>query len=248
MPADEIIHSKNFRKRTMDIRYIIIHCSAGTPHEQIKILNDLGLSVHYIIGQDGKVIENLSPEKTAFHAGLSKWKKSEGGSLNDCSIGIELESPKLGQTQSDYSKKQINALISLLKNLIVQYKIRKENILGHSDVAPTRKPDPGAGFPWKKLYHHGIGMWYKLYHLDKEDDEVALLEKIGYDTTDIVATRYAFCRHYMPEEVVMETQIYKLLDNVYPQEFQPCQKEKYLRILKAVAYAAEKESHYCYCF
>lgn len=248
MTADKTIHSQNFRERNEDIRYIVIHCSAGTPEEQIRILDDLGLSVHYIIGQDGLVIENLPPEKTAFHAGLSKWRESSGNSLNGCSIGVELESPLLGQRKTDYTNKQIRALVALLKELVCRYKIRKENIIGHSDIAPTRKPDPGAGFPWKTLYHHNLSTWYKLYSLDKEDDEEKLLAKIGYDTVDIAAARYAFCRHYMPGEVAFEADIHKLLDNVYPKNFQPIQTEKYQRLLKAVAYAAEAETRASYWF
>ncbi len=248
MPADKIQHSQHYRERTEEIRYIILHCSAGTPEEQIRILDALGLSVHYIIGQDGTVTENLPPEKIAFHAGLSKWQNSESTSLNGCSIGIELESPMLGQCPSDYTGKQINALIVLLKELVCRYKIRKENILGHSDISPTRKPDPGAGFPWKKLYQHNLSVWYKLYKLDKETDETKLLAKIGYDTTEPAAARYAFCRHFMPEEVMIEEDIQNLLETVYPKDFSPGNPDKYLRILRAVSYAAAEERTANYWF
>lgn len=241
-------HSQNFRERNEEIRYIILHCSATPPEEQIKTLDTLGLSVHYIIGRNGTIIENLPPEKVAFHAGKSYWDKSDNGSLNGCSIGIELEAPGLGQYKEDYTTKQLNSLMRLLKELTIVYKIRKENILGHSDIAPARKPDPGVAFPWKKLYQHNLVTWFVLTNFDKETDELKLLEKIGYDITDLAAARYAFCRHYLPEEVLIEDDIYKLLDNVYPVDFYPKDYNKYLRTLRAVSYAISKERKIIYWY
>ncbi len=248
MPTVIVAHSNNFRERNEPIQYIIIHCSVGTPEEQIKTLNTLGLSVHYIIGRDGRIIENLPPEKVAYHAGKSFWNNSDFGSLNGCSIGIELESPHLGQYKKDYTVKQISSLMNLLKDLTIVYKIRKENILGHSDIAPTRKPDPGAAFPWKKLYQNNLAAWYLLTNLDKETDELKLLDKIGYDLTDPVAARYAFCRHYLPEEVFIDDDIHHLLDNVYPADFYPKNHEKYLKILRAVSFAINKKRQSVYWY
>ncbi len=248
MLINKIIHSENFRERSEPIRYIIIHCSAGTPEAQINTLNNLKLSVHYIIGRNGEITENLPPEKVAYHAGQSSWNKSEGGSLNGCSIGIELESPSLGQDKDDYTTKQISALMKLLKELTIAYKIRKENILGHSDIAPMRKPDPGVAFPWKKLYQNNLVTWYILTSLDQETDELRLLEKVGYDTTNLAATRYAFCRHYFPEEILIEKDIRKLLDNVYPADFVPKNYDKYVKVLRAVARSVEKERQIVYWY
>lgn len=238
---NKISHSKHFRERTKAIEYIIIHCSTQSPNEQLKILDELGLSVHYIIGKDGTVVQNLPPEKVAFHAGLSKWKDSKEKSLNDVSIGIELESANMGQKKGDFSRSTMFRLNILLKELCYKYKIRKENILGHSDIAPTRKPDPGAGFEWHKLYRNKLVCWYGLASLHPETDERKLLKIIGYDTKSLVAARYAFCRHFYPEEVRVVKNIQKLLDNPYPKAFKPKDNEKYIRILRATAFAIEKE-------
>lgn len=245
---DLIMHSKHYRERTEPIKYIIIHCSAPSPENQIKLLDDLGLSVHYIIGKHGKLVETLPPEKVAYHAGESHWQDSEGKSLNGCSIGIELENPNLGQSPEDYTRGQIYKLVRLLKELIFKYKIRKENILGHSDIAPARKPDPGAGFPWKKLMEKDVNIWYNLTMYEKETNETELLKIIGYDTTNLVAARYAFCRHFIPEEVIIEPDIMKLLDNPYPKDFMPKNQEGYIRILRATAraYTKIRERNYWY--
>ena len=95
----------------------------------------------------------------AWHAGKSKWKKFKD--LNQYSIGIELVNRGHKFGYQDYSKNQINSLLKLCKDLKKKYSIKKENFLGHSDIAPLRKMDPGEKFPWKKLSKHNFGRWYK---------------------------------------------------------------------------------------
>lgn len=234
---NHIAHSAHYRERTESIKYIIIHCSAPSPEKQLKILNELGLSAHYIIGQNGEITENLPPEKVAYHAGKSHWQKSTGESLNGTSIGIELESPNLGQTSKDFTERQIRKLCALLKHLSIKYHIKPANILGHSDIAPTRKPDPGAGFPWKRLAAHNLCPWYNLRNLSDETDELKLLQSIGYNTEVLAAARYAFCRHFFPEEIAVEQNLQKLLDNPYPADFIPQNQKKYFKRLRAAALA-----------
>ena len=238
-----IEHSKHFRIRYGEIKYIIIHCSTKSPYEQVKQLDQLGLSAHFIIGRDGEIVENLSVDNVAYHAGISSWDKSLDKSLNEYSIGIELEAPTLGQLKSDYTNKQIRSLLNLLDYLVVCYGIRKENILGHSDIAPERKPDPGIGFPWKTLANHGFGLWYDLRSLDKSIDDVELLDKIGYNVDNLKATRIAFCRHFLPSEVDKKVEVKWLVDNVFDDVFEIKNKEKYLKTLRAVAkvYTKNKE-------
>lgn len=241
MIADEISHLPHFRPRTEPIKYIIIHCSLGTPKEQIKTLDSLALSTHYIIGRNGKITETLSPEKVAFHAGLSNWRQSKDTSLNNSSIGIELETLTLGQSKEDYPLRQMKKLYKLLNELCPKYNIRKENILAHSDIAPTRKPDPGVAFPWKRLAKHGFGLWYNERRLSKETNETTLLETIGYDTKNLPAARYAFCRHFIPQEVFVENDLQKLLTTPYPLNFTPKDQKKYLKILRATAHAFKSQ-------
>jgi len=240
------VPSPHWRERPEKIRYIIIHCSAPCPEEQIKILNNLGLSTHYIIGQNGKIYELVSPKKTAYHAGLSHWLNHPGKSLNDCSIGIELESPSLGQNPADYNKKLMSALRWLLRKLTTTYHLRPENILGHSDIAPTRKPDPGVAFPWQNLYRNNLSVWYKhrLTTLKDEASEQKLLEQIGYDTNCLAAARYAFCRRFIPQEIPLNNDIKNLLDNPFDTGFYPSNAAFYLDVLKqvAAAFAAARAS------
>lgn len=237
MTPDKIHHLPHFRPRTEKIKYIIIHCSRGTPEEQIQILDKLGLSVHYIIGRDKTITEVLPPEKVGFHAGLSNWQNDVEKSLNNISIGIEIEAPTLGQSPEDYSRKQMQKLYELLNTLCTKYTIKPENILGHSDIAPTRKPDPGLSFPWKRLSRHGFGIWYNQHKLATETNETKLLQTIGYDTADLPAARYAFCRHFFPQEVFIESNIQTLVNTPYPANFTPQDPQKYLQILQATAYA-----------
>lgn len=230
-------HSCFVRERLEKIRYIVIHCSRGTPEKQMETLDRLGLSVHFIIGADGKLFETAPIEKVAYHAGTSEWFKSPGQSLNEESIGIEIESPDLGQTNESFSKASMTRLYKLLEYLTYQYKIRPENIVGHSDIAPTRKPDPGAGFNWKKLYRHGYGVWYRNAVLAPEKDEQKLLATIGYSLVDLPASRYAFCRRFLPEEVAVISDIAELVIHPYPKDFEVFDKERYFLRLRAVARA-----------
>lgn len=235
-----IHHLPYFRERTEEIKYIIIHCSRSNPEKQLKNLHKLELSAHYIIGQNGEITEALEPEKVAYHAGISSWHGSQGKSLNGSSIGIELEAPDMGQSKKTYKPALRHSLCNLLIYLCYKYKVRPENILAHSDIAPQRKPDPGKGFPWKYLYQNGITPWYHLYCLHQETDEVKLLNIIGYNTEVLTAARYAFCRRWLPEEVKTERNIKYMLDNPYPKDFVPKDEKRYIKRLRAVAFALEK--------
>ncbi len=229
-------HSTHCRNRSKDIKYIVLHCSIYSPLKMIKLFNELRLSTNYIIGRNGKIYEMIPPLLVAYHAGNSSWQGSIELSLNECSIGIELEAPTLGQKKSDYTKKQISSLIDLINKLIKEYKIPYYNILGHSDIAPQRKADPGVFFPWRKLAKCGLGVWYDLRKTIKNNDEKELLEMIGYDVSNIVASRVAFCRHFYNDEVKNIVDIKELLENPFDKNFELKDKNKYLKTLQAVAF------------
>ena len=129
----------------------------------MNLLGDLliqsQVSCHYIINRNGEVIQLVKDKNIAWHAGKSKWKKFIN--LNNKSIGIELVNKGHKFGYQNFSKKQIKSLLKLCKILKNKYKIKKENFLGHSDIAPLRKIDPGEKFPWKKLSIHNFGKWYK---------------------------------------------------------------------------------------
>ncbi len=144
-----------------DIKFIVIHYTGmQSVRACIKRLTSIKskVSTHYLIDRKGKIISMVDEKNTAWHAGRSKWKNFTN--LNRHSIGIELVNKGHQFGYENFSKKQISKLILLCKFLIKKYKIKKSNILGHSDVAPLRKKDPGEKFPWYFLSKKKIGYWY----------------------------------------------------------------------------------------
>ena len=159
-------YSPNFdatKRHKNKIKYIVFHYT-GMKRDisAIKKLTSCNsnVSCHYYITKFGKLI-NLVPDLyIAWHAGNSKWKKDKF--LNRISLGIEISNPGHNYSYKKFNKKQINCLIKLSKKLIKKYKIKKQNIIGHSDIAPLRKKDPGEKFPWKFLSNKKIGVWHNV--------------------------------------------------------------------------------------
>ena len=120
--------------------------------------NKSKVSAHYLINRRGNITKMVDEKNIAWHAGRSKWKNFTN--LNPYSIGIELVNKGHQFGYENFSKKQISKLILLCKSLIKKYKIKKTNILGHSDIAPLRKKDPGEKFPWQTLSEKKIGYWH----------------------------------------------------------------------------------------
>ncbi len=189
-------YSPNFnipKRQKKNIKYIIIHYT-GMKNEQ-SALNRLTdykskVSAHYFIKKNGKII-NLVPDLyEAWHAGKSNWKNIQ--SLNRYSIGVEVQNSGHENLYEKYSNKQMNSVIRLLRFLTKKYRVNCKNILGHSDIAPNRKKDPGEKFPWKKLAKLNLAHWHKLdeknlkkYRLKKinsldENFFFINLRKIGY--------------------------------------------------------------------
>ena len=155
-------HSPNPRKRNK-IRFIIIHYTGmQSESESIERLTDKKskVSAHYLINKNGDLVKMVEENKIAWHAGKSRWKNFIN--LNNQSIGIELVNKGHKFGYENFSKKQITKLILLCKFLIKKYKIKQANVLGHSDIAPLRKIDPGEKFPWFALAKKKIGYWHNL--------------------------------------------------------------------------------------
>tara|TARA_B110000971_G_C19836901_1_gene420695 strand:+ start:92 stop:820 length:729 start_codon:yes stop_codon:yes gene_type:complete len=160
------LHSPNYsiKKRSKkSIKFIVLHYT-GMQSERacIKRLIDKKskVSTHYLINRIGSITRIVDDQNTAWHAGKSKWKNFTN--LNDQSIGIELVNQGHQFGYENFSKKQISKLILLCKFLIKKYKIKYSNILGHSDIAPLRKKDPGEKFPWHLLSKKKIGYWHDI--------------------------------------------------------------------------------------
>ena len=159
-------YSPNFRatKRKLNqIKFIIFHYTGMKKEsEAIKRLTDIKskVSCHYLIKNNGEIVVMVPDLYEAWHAGVSSWKNFK--SLNKYSIGIEISNPGHDNNYNKFKKKQSQSLKKLSQFLIKKYRISKKNILGHSDIAPTRKKDPGEKFPWKYFAKSGIGEWHSL--------------------------------------------------------------------------------------
>jgi N-acetylmuramoyl-L-alanine amidase len=215
--------SPNYSKKTRQknsIKFVIIHYTGM--QSEIESINRLKnnrakVSCHYLINRKGLVTQMVMDNKVAWHAGRSKWKKFNN--LNENSIGIELVNKGHDFGYQKFSKDQISSLISLCKKLKKKYLIKKENFLGHSDIAPLRKLDPGEKFPWEKLSKYKLGYWprnnmKKLKLTNKREIENLFfnnLYKIGYryfkinkriknDKQVIVS----FQKRYLPQKVTGE--------------------------------------------
>ena len=183
-------YSPNFVKKkrlSKNIIAIIIHYTGmQSERESLKRLTTAAskVSAHYVINRSGKIFKLVNENNVAWHAGKSKWKNYEN--LNKNSIGIELVNKGHQYGYQKYTKIQIKKLIKLCKYLIKKYRIKKSLILGHSDIAPLRKIDPGEKFPWKYLSSNGVGFYPNLKGKNKTKLKpqsklfFKYLDKIGY--------------------------------------------------------------------
>ena len=157
-------YSPNFnnKKRGIkQIKFIIFHYTGMKKEsEAISRLTDIQseVSCHYLIKNNGEIITMVPESYTAWHVGKSSWGNYK--SLNKNSIGIEITNPGHEFNYNKFTKKQIISLLKLSKFLIKRYKINPKNILGHSDIAPDRKKDPGEKFPWQYLSQNKVCLWH----------------------------------------------------------------------------------------
>jgi N-acetylmuramoyl-L-alanine amidase len=152
------------------------------------------VSAHWLIEEDGKVWRLVPEELRAWHAGVSFWDGESG--LNACSIGIELVNPGHEFGYRPFPEAQMAALIELARGLVARWAIPPHRVLGHSDVAPRRKQDPGELFDWRRLASAGIGLWPR--PSAPVDDAANALVALGYEVADLTATLTAFQRRFRP--------------------------------------------------
>jgi N-acetylmuramoyl-L-alanine amidase len=196
--ASKFIGTTNFNLRKPN--FVIIHHTAQDSLAQtIKTftLTRTQVSAHYIIADDGRIVQMLNDYMRAWHAGSGTWSKN--ADINSCSIGIELDNNGV----EPFSENQIKSLLALLTKLKKDYNIPAQNFIGHSDIAPTRKNDPSKMFPWKLLSEKGFGLWQKgeLVPAPATFDAEIGLKLIGYDTKNREAAIQAFKLHFNQNQI-----------------------------------------------
>lgn len=219
MHINDKFSSPNYSIRQESIKYIILHYTEMPFLAALKKLCDKAeeVSAHYLIKEDGEIFQLVEDRYKAWHAGRSSWRGK--GELNESSIGIELDN--LGN--GEFPPAQMESCITLCTLLCNEHNIHPSNIIGHSDIAPSRKIDPGIFFKWSKLAEEGLGMWHKLDPTgaagsvllrfgDKGEAVKELqvrLQKIGYNIEPSVEmdkqTNYvirAFQAHFCPELIL----------------------------------------------
>lgn len=198
--------SPNFDKRTLPISLIVLHYTAtrNCSEAMNALRNPKGrnrVSCHYLVDTNGSIYRLVKEECRAWHAGSSFWNGIRD--VNSASIGIEIvnRGPVGNGRLASYPEAQIDAVIRLCQNIQSRYAIA--DVVGHSDVAPTRKQDPGENFPWKRLANAGVGTWTDDFAVPTLPD-TALLASIGYDASNYYFASQAFRRHYFPEGLTVK--------------------------------------------
>ncbi|MDT3403477.1 N-acetylmuramoyl-L-alanine amidase [Mucilaginibacter terrae] len=194
----EFVATVNFNLRKPN--YVIIHHTAQDSMQQTLntfTLTRTQVSAHYVVSRDGKVYHMLNDYLRSWHAGVSKWGSVTD--MNSSSIGIELDNNGL----QPFQEAQIKSLVLLLAKIKKAYNIPTANFIGHGDIAPGRKTDPSAYFPWKTLAKNGFGYWSDevLELAPPTFDYVAALRIIGYDTSNLPAAIKAFKLHFVQTDV-----------------------------------------------
>lgn len=208
---DELVHherpSPNWNERTLPVSMVVIHYTEmESAQAALDRLCDpeAGVSAHYLVSDAGEVTRLVPEEKRAWHAGVSYWRGHKD--VNSASIGIELDHPGHALGYRAFPEAQIAALVPLVARIVKQYDIPRANVVGHSDVAPARKIDPGELFPWERLAGYGLCLPRpaRLERGDPFDNDAAFylaLERFGYDVTDGRKAVEAFQRRWRPERI-----------------------------------------------
>ena len=228
-------YNKRKRRQANSIKFIIIHYTGmQSERESIQRLCNprTKVSSHYLINQKGKVSRFVQDWHVAWHAGKSCWGRYRN--LNKNSIGVELvnRGHKFGYT--NFKKKQLSNLIKLCRIFLKKYKIKKKNIIGHSDIAPCRKIDPGEKFPWKHLAKNKLGNWHdyeshvltkyrrkKVLTAQNKKQFIKNLNKIGYcfgteNKPFFIRTLKAFQMHFRKELIngILDKECFMIAQNL----------------------------------
>ena len=216
--------SPNHAARQSAVDVLVLHYTELPLDQSLSVLRDgeraNRVSAHYVLAEDGTAYRLVPEDRVAWHAGRSHWRGREA--LNATSIGIEIVN--LHGDRHDYPDAQIEALIVLCHEIIRRHPaIAPRNVVGHSDIAPKRKVDPGLRFPWEKLATNGVGLWPRAAAKPLEGDVQAALQRFGYPppAADIAAADIvsSFQRHFRPTRAdgVADTETRALLADLLDQ-------------------------------
>lgn len=189
--------SPNFNERR-PIYVVLHHTSDDTVEQALRTLTDpvREVSAHYVVARDGEVFQLVDERYRAWHAGRSQW--GSDFDLNSTSIGIELDN----SGNEPFPQVQIDALLRLLADIQMRYRIPAANFLAHADVSPGRKVDPSAWFPWRLLAQNGFGLWCDppFAPAPARFDPVLGLAAFGYDTRNLTAAIHAYKLRFAPND------------------------------------------------
>jgi N-acetylmuramoyl-L-alanine amidase len=196
--------SPNWDERRLPVTMIVLHYT-GMPDAAGAITRltdpEAKVSCHYLVAEDGRVLRMVAEERRAWHAGRAHWRGITD--VNSASIGIEIVNPGHEFGYRPFPEEQIAALLPLVADIKARHGIGRGNVVGHSDVAPARKQDPGELFPWDRLARLRLALprpGRNLIDPGWTDAGFLLaLERFGYDVTDPLAAVVAFQRRFRPE-------------------------------------------------
>lgn len=196
--------SPNFDERALPISMIVLHYTGmqDAASAIAQLANpEAKVSAHYVVTEDGQIVRMVAEDKRAWHAGRSHWRGVTD--INSASIGIEIVNPGHEFGYRPFPDEQIDALIPLVAEIMATYHITRGNVVGHSDIAPARKRDPGELFPWGRLARHRLALPRPTRNLmDPNWSDAGFLlalERFGYEVTDPMAAVVAFQRRFRPE-------------------------------------------------
>lgn len=179
---------------------LVLHYTGmPTAGEAVERLRDAGakVSAHYVVEEDGRILRLVAEDRRAWHAGVAFWRG--GRDVNARSVGVEIVNPGHEFGYRPYPDAQMAAVVELSRDVVTRWGIPPWNVVGHSDVAPRRKSDPGELFGWRRLAIAGVGLWPEKARpeADMDGETVCrLAEEIGYETEDPAATITAFQRRF----------------------------------------------------
>jgi N-acetylmuramoyl-L-alanine amidase len=196
--------SPNFDERDQPVSMVVLHYTGmkDGPSAIARLRDpEARVSAHYVLAENGEVLRLVAEDKRAWHAGRSWWRGVQ--EVNACSVGIEIVNPGHEHGYRPFTEEQMDALVLLLAGIVRRHDVPPANVVGHSDVAPARKQDPGELFDWGRLARHGLAIPRPTRALADprwtDGGFLLALERWGYDISERRAAVLAFQRRFRPE-------------------------------------------------